>query len=309
MSKIRTGLTVEEIEQFDTNGFVVVRNGISNAWVAQLQIAAEAWIETGFERKRSGEPMSEHGIIVQQEGEFVFSVEKLHNKSRIESLELLGHPLLRAISVALCGEDVSPTYEGLSIRQFENGLFSPWHQDAIHDRATRALTIIVALDPYHGANGGERLLAGSQTEKQDICALRDSRGWKTEGLEMPDLESGDMLLYDPMIAHCAPKMIEPGKVRLIDVRYRTPELATLEGFSAEWMQERNRLKGLAQWVYGKLHDGISDEESFANDTLRKAVLHDAEPDIAGLYTHKAIYPSANFCLDFKTGDKIRVQEG
>jgi len=300
-------LSSHTLEELAKHGFTIVRGLLTPEWIEHLHTISSTWIESLDRARLSGEPLKEHGVITRQEKEYLYSVERLHNKGRIESLELLGHPAIRSLVRQTIGDEALATFEGFFINRQGDGLRQHWHQGPIRDRAEPAINVTIALDDLDDTSAAPRILPGSHLEPQDVCKLRDERGDSPEGLALIALHAGDALVCDPMIASNSVRMQSDRTVRTVQYWFRTDALATNEGFSDGWIAVRRPLLPLADFVYSRLHEGKSERESFADTAARESLYETTFPDLHGLYAVKAIYPSGNFCLDFKTGDVIKTE--
>jgi hypothetical protein len=282
------------VSEFCAQGFSVVSGLISNDLLARLCEAAETWIEHGWNIRQSGEPLFHHVRMNTPEGERIIHVEQLHRFGRIESLEVAALPEFRNAIEELCGPEPVWIFEGLNIRIPNSRATVPWMQDTIYDRAQKAVHAVLFLDDA-GSQTEYCFLPGSQLERQDICELQKQRTNTSVDLICPALLAGDILFYDPMIARVGRPNNTDVTVRSLELWFESPDLAR-SVFPSEWIAERIRLYGLAAWTYEKIRD--------TSDEKRRTLYKTLEPDIAAIYRPKAVYPAANLCLDFKTGDRI-----
>ena len=248
-------LSGEQIRFFDENGYLVLRNWIPQPLVARLQKAAEGWIERGWERhqKRDAEQSSwDDWLFAEREaGTVMWRVNYLHNKGHSASLELLGSPQVLAVAESLCGPNFVPTYESMVFKQEGDGKEVIWHQDAIHPRNYRIFNLDVYLDPSKGGAGALYVVPKSQRARQDFCTLEHSYGWQIPTAQVVEMEPGDVLLHDVMVAHGSPATQQGSALRrTLYYEFRPAEQIVDEGpWDRSWVERRMRLIPLARRKY------------------------------------------------------------
>ena len=312
-------LTPDQLRSFSNDGFVVLANFISPQACRRLQLAADSWVNAGLEIRKAGEPLFHHTYLPRS-GQIV-DIEQLHRYGKIDALELAGAPEMCEVIEQLCGPEAIWIYEGLHIHTPSAPVDTPWMQDAVfeiaHDQTEDDLfaagaNCVLYLDMVPEGEHGYYFLPGSHHQKQDVCALRDERGWDTKGLSFPQVQEGDLLIYHPMLAHsfladCPREDVDHAnewQVRTLKLWYRTPKVA-MKDFSTEWLEKRKRLSGLAGWVNAKLKEQSEISEDPEREIERRANLYERiKDDLLDAYEGNVVYPSAHFCLDFKTGDRI-----
>ncbi|HET6511543.1 MAG TPA: phytanoyl-CoA dioxygenase family protein [Candidatus Kapabacteria bacterium] len=315
-------LTPDQLRSFRSDGFIVLPRFIDLRMCELLQLAAETWVDAGLALREKGEPLFHHAFIAGPDK--IIHVEQLHRYDRIEALEIAGMPSVRALIEQMCGRDAAWIYEGLHIHTPLAPVRTPWMQDAIFESTDErdadtigGINLVLYLDPVPEGEHGYYFLPGSHEARQDICAIRDERGWDTSGLSYPEVGQGDLLIYHPMLAHSFKadreregESTSGWMVRTLEFWYRNTDVAAKD-FPTDWLEERRRLTGLAAWVNTKLqasNEGESTEGHTVEsmDVQRARLYQTVKDDLIGSYSTKVVYPSANFCLDFKPGDRISV---
>ena len=298
-------ITEQQEKAFQENGYLILERQLSDAWVNALRAAADWWMRLGVLLDQDGVPLSEHGMVRYEEENYIFSVLDLHNKGRMESLELLGSPMVLEPVKRLCGADAVCVIESLEVRRPEDNLTLPWNQRRLHGPEERALVVSVALDTLVEHRGALQFAPHTHEEKQDICAIQRQFGFESEGLIVPALQPGDILIYDTMLACCSPVVREGTPVRTIDFEFSSVQHAvTAAGRSPEWLAQKRDMLEYAEEIYHRLHDGISDEESFASSDTRAELFKNDFGRISSCYAIKTQVDPSHFCLDFKTGERV-----
>ncbi len=180
----------------------------------------------------------------------MYRVNYLHDKGQSASLELLGSPQVLAVAESLCGQNFVPTYESMVFKEEKDGAPIIWHQDAVHPRNYRIFNYDVYLDPSTADNGALRVLAQTQGYKQDFCQLEKDYGWNPPNVVVVEMQPGDVLLHDVMVAHGSPEVEGKARRRTIYYEFRAAEQILSEGpWDSEWINRRLRLIPLGLDAY------------------------------------------------------------
>jgi hypothetical protein len=247
-----THLTDKQIAFFDANGYLALHNWIPDDLLERLQAASTAWIAEGSRRDPT-HAGDDYNFAARPDGPALFRVNYLHNKGQAASLELLGAPEVLAVAESLCGPNFVPTYESLVFKQAGDGEQIPWHQDAVHPtRKHRIFNYDLYLDPSLAGAGALRVIPGSHTARQDICALTDAYGWDHPDAIEVTMEPGDVLLHNVMVVHGSPRVEGKGLRRTIYYEFRSVEEILEDGpWDAEWIDRRLRLIPLGLHAYAQ----------------------------------------------------------
>lgn len=235
-------LTEAQIRFFDEHGYLVLRDWIPGAMLARLQAAGQAWIAEG-ERHTPATAGDDYNFAQRPGGPALFRVNYLHNKGQAASLELLGAPQVLAVAESLCGPNFVPTYESLVFKQEGDGEKIPWHQDAVQPTNDyRIFNFDLYLDPSLSGAGALRVIPGTQTARQDICAIADAYGWDHPDAIEVEMQPGDVLLHNVMVVHGSPQVVGKQLRRTIYYEFRAAEEILADGpWDREWIERRMRL--------------------------------------------------------------------
>lgn len=235
-------LTDDQIRFFDAQGYLVLRNWVPADLLARLQAAGEAWIADGM-RRSPATAGDDYNFAQRPGGPALFRVNYLHNKGQAASLELLGSPQVLAVAESLCGPSFVPTYESLVFKQEGDGEKIPWHQDAVQPTSSyRIFNFDLYLDPSLRGAGALRVIPGTQTARQDICAIADAYGWEHPDAIEVEMQPGDVLLHNVMVVHGSPQVVGKELRRTIYYEFRPAEEILADGpWDIDWIERRMRL--------------------------------------------------------------------
>jgi len=287
--RTRYHLTAEQIAFFDTNGYLILRDWIPAELLKRLQDAGDAWIEQGWAAERSPEDSDPDKVdfhfAERPSGRVMFRVNYVHNKGQSASLELLGSPQVLAVAESLCGRNFVPTYESMVFKEEKDGAPIIWHQDAVHPRHYRIFNFDLYLDASTAENGALRVLAKTQHGRQDFCQLARDYGWTPPNVVVAEMQPGDVLLHDVMVAHGSPEVEGKTRRRTIYYEFRAAEQILSEGpWDREWVDRRLKL---IPWGLQAYQSAFPERDSFdwhIDDALRPAVSEERDEDLRVVHT-------------------------
>ncbi len=286
-------LTAEQVDQFDRDGYLILKNWIPTDLLDRLQDAAERWIDRGRSSDAS-DPRAGDYLWADRGGRrTMFRVDYLHDKDEGASLELLGSPEMLGIAESLAGRNFVPTYESLVFKDEGDGAAIEWHQDAVHPRTHRIFNVDVYLDAARPGQGSLRVAPGSQSSPVDVCQLTEEYGWDAPGVVQTSLEPGDVLVHDVMVVHGSEPVEGNSLRRTIYYEFRAAEQILAEGpWDAEWIDRRMRLVALGLDEHAAHHPENHRFRWDADDPLRPATSVDRE---AELRIAHLVHTSGSYC--------------
>jgi ectoine hydroxylase-related dioxygenase (phytanoyl-CoA dioxygenase family) len=238
-------LSPDQIEFFDQNGYLILRNWIKGEMLERLQAAGSEWIALG-ENLKEGDDRSDFAFAKRPTGEVFFRVDYLHDKGQVASLELLGSPEALGVAESLSGPNFVPTYESMVFKQSGEGEVIRWHQDAVHPRNHRIYNFDLYLDRSEKGAGALQVIPGSQKGRLDGCAFEEKYGWDHPDMIWVEMEPGDVLLHDVMVIHGSARTHGKALRRTIYYEFRSAEQILSEGpWDREWIDRRLRMVPLA----------------------------------------------------------------
>lgn len=292
-------LSDDQIRFFDEHGYLVLRNWITGELLARLQAAGQAWIAQG---EALGESNEDFLFAQRPYGQVLFRVNYVHNLGQAASLELLGAPQVLAVAESLCGPNFVPTYESMVFKQEGDGEQIPWHQDAVHPSGPyRIFNYDLYLDPSLSGAGALRVIPGSQRQRHDICALRDTYGWDHPDAIEVEMQPGDVLLHNVMVVHGSPHVEGKQLRRTIYYEFRAAEEILEDGpWDRSWIDRRMRLVPLGLAAH---ESAFPDGDQFTwrvDDAFRPAPLGSAEAELKVVHQ---VHMSGAYCSAGDAGGK------
>jgi ectoine hydroxylase-related dioxygenase (phytanoyl-CoA dioxygenase family) len=250
-------LTDEQIEFFDREGYLILRQWITGDLLARLQEAGRHWIALG-NGAEEGHP--DYAFAQREIGRVFFRVDYLHDKGRSASLDMLGSPQVLGVAESLCGPNFIPTYESMVFKNEGDGEAIRWHQDAVHSRKTRVFNYDLYLDHSRAGAGALRVIPKGQTSIIDACGLEAEFGWDHPDAIDVEMEPGDVLLHDVMVPHGSARTLGASLRRTIYYEFRATEMIEEEGpWDKTWVDER---RSLIPAAIESFHESYPDEPVF-----------------------------------------------
>jgi ectoine hydroxylase-related dioxygenase (phytanoyl-CoA dioxygenase family) len=297
-------LSQDQLDFFDQNGYLVLKNWIPAPMLQRLQAAGRAWIDEGLTATPENPHYVDFHFAARTHGRTMFRVDYVHNKGQAASLELLGSPQVLAVAESMCGPNFVPTYESMVFKQEGDGEAIKWHQDAVHPRDYRIFNYDLYLDHSRSGGGALWVIPGSQNQGQDICRMAESYGWNVPGAIEVEMAPGDVLLHDVMVVHGSPHTEGNALRRTIYYEFRAAEEIVQDGpWDRSWIDQRLRLIPLGMNRYARAYPTAPHFQWQVNDTFRPQISDDeaAELRIAHLVHMAGAYCSA--------GDAGKAKDG
>ena len=270
-------LPSEQVQFFDQNGYLILRKWIPDKLLESIQRAGAGWIRQGMELTSENE---DYRFNVEGGKRIMYRVDYLHNKGFPASLELLGSPQVLALAESLCGNNFVPTYEAMVFKQEGNGTAIRWHQDAVHPRRWRIFNLDMYLDASRKGAGALFVIPGTQNGKQAFCNIENSFGWDFPGAIEVEMEPGDVLMHDVMVAHGSPETHGNPLRRTIYYEFRAAEEILADGpWDRQWIDRRLRLIPVALRSYTRAYPESEPFHWRISEEFRPEVSEDAEVEL------------------------------
>jgi phytanoyl-CoA hydroxylase len=186
-------LTGEEVAQYQRDGFLVVRNLISEQEAVQWKEALKARV---VELNKLNEPS---GVCV-----FMPEMMDSYTSAKVQDSK----------TVAILEQLVGPNVEFLSVKAvFKNAkttFSSPLHHDWAYWQGTNKISIWIALDDAAPDNGCMRMAAGSHRKVAEIEKVDDGNGFnrrvsedvlKEFAIETLPVRRGDAIFFHDLTLH------------------------------------------------------------------------------------------------------------
>ena len=282
---------------FDTHGYVVLRGAIPDPMLARLRAAADAWVSAGVTAAAAGRRLDDYALADGEGGPAVIRINFLHDKGAGESLALLGSPQVMGAAESLCGADAVTVYESLFVKGREAGSAVRWHQDATHSRSARVITLGVYLDDSRVGSGALRVIPGTQTATQDICAVTAGNRAYPDGAIDVEADAGDIVIHDAMLVHCSPPSADCGARRTVYFEFRAGGQVAAEGpWDEAWVRTRMRLMPPALARHARAFPHLPAHAWRPGARFRPAPAADEAAELAAVAGMRFAIPPGNFCL-------------
>jgi ectoine hydroxylase-related dioxygenase (phytanoyl-CoA dioxygenase family) len=275
-------LSIDQVRFYDENGYLVLPGLIPPDLLQRLQQAGDGWIRQGMQPGAGGTDAGKDDYVFREKDgrRMMFRVNYLHDKGFSASLELLGSPQVLATVESLCGVNFVPTYEAMVFKQEGDGAAIRWHQDAIHPRRRRIFNLDVYLDASRKGAGALFVIPGTQVAKQAFCNIENGYGWDYPGAMEVEMEPGDVLVHDVMIAHGSPETHGKALRRTIYYEFRAAEEILAEGpWDRQWIDRRLRLLPAALRQHAQAFPQAEQFQWKINDVFRPASMNEDDVEL------------------------------
>lgn len=280
-TRSRFHLTDEQIQFFDENGYLILRQQVTGPLLERLQAAGSRWMEQGYAATEDHPQHGDFAWAKREVGEVMFRVDYIHDKGEEASLELLGSPEVLGVAESLCGPNFVPTYESMVFKQAGDGEAIRWHQDAVHPRRHRIFNYDLYLDASIAGAGALVVIPGTQDTVLDACELERMHGWTPPGSIEVEMQPGDVLLHDVMIVHGSPRAVGKALRRTIYYEFRAAEQILSEGpWDRDWVRRRQRLTPLGLRAFARQFPQSEPFEWQADEEYREPLAEDADLKVA-----------------------------
>ncbi len=198
-------ISQQQVDQFNRDGFVILRNVISPEMIQKIQDECERFI------KEKDDEMDAKGVEVDEinhKGKRYFIAMKSQKSEPMQ--ELLYGPELEAITRNILGENVYLFLEQFVVKAADKGMKFSWHQDSgyVKQKHDPYLSCWMPLDDVDEENGTVYLLPYSEagTDKRIEHVLEegtnDMIGYHGDNPGVPAiLKKGDIALFSSVCFH------------------------------------------------------------------------------------------------------------
>ena len=198
-------ITKEQVDQFEKDGFVILRNVISQEMIEKIQGECEWFI------KEKDAEMDAKGVEVDEinhKGKRYFIA--MRNKDSQPMQELLYGPEMEDITRNILGDNVYLFLEQYVVKAADKGMKFSWHQDSgyVTQKHEPYLSCWMPLDDVNEENGTVYLLsydeAGTRTRIDHVLekGTNDQIGYFGENPGVPAiLNKGDIALFSSVCFH------------------------------------------------------------------------------------------------------------
>jgi ectoine hydroxylase-related dioxygenase (phytanoyl-CoA dioxygenase family) len=210
----------EEAQFFLANGYLILRQVIAPAELAQLRAAADTLLAGGA--GVNANPDFVYGTGHSSGQPVLRRIEYVIDKTEPNKV-LLGHPFILRSVEKLMGPDLIPTWDSMVIKMAGEGIIVPWHRDAGLEEAGDQP--IFNVDFYLDAAELDTCLwvyPGSHLWPQDqVDRIIQAPGFSTEGAIPVPMQPGDVILHNIHVLHGSPASSGGKLRRVVYYEFRT----------------------------------------------------------------------------------------
>lgn len=280
-------LTTEQKNKFQALGFLKISNAINTATLEQLKTAVDFY--------SNSTPANDNIALVTgaNQQEYVIGIQHLCKIPEAPFLALLGSPLLLSIAQQICGADFFPIQEFAVIKTLGDNSKVEWHQDVVNKLKGQTFMMGIYLDEANDANGALRVIPASHKSELSICEL------KQLPYETIEMQAGDILIHDLMLAHSSGMLTQFAKRRVIYFEFMSSNQAKNEQiYTTEMIEKRTALIPLAINAYksfNNTNEAFSWQHPNKENYLNNETLIET---IESIYATQLKVKPANYCFNF-----------
>lgn len=269
-------ITEKEIQAFQENGYFQLKQCLSLELVNALRLALD---------RVCAKTDRFHDLVTgtTTDGtQYISGVDALLLKEEPVFLALLGSPLLLAVAEAVCGEEFFPVQEFAVIKRKGDPAMINWHQDVVSHAIGTTCMVGLYLDPADADNGALRIVPGSQHLGTDICNLQHLPSITA------DMQAGDVLVHDLMVAHCSGPLHTQTQRRVVYFEFMNTACALRDNVYPEsFLKARMELLDIGKCVYQAMTSGGDPHSVYLT----------AQDDLQRISNHNRAVKPANYCFD------------
>jgi phytanoyl-CoA hydroxylase len=276
-------LGIDELQQFDRDGFLAYEQVLSTAEVIQARQAISDLVQQAYARNRVA--VFGEGLAVDRDGlqgrdRFYVQCEAGTNRSELTAANceeqvrkvvwfvdehpffhylIHEHPKVRRIASTLCHPGYVTFQEMMLIKPAHIGSARVWHQDCAYF-AVKPLTAVlgmwIAIDDADSENGCMHLIPGAHAhgpllQSSNVgCTIPDDRLDLTRVVPIP-LRAGGAMFFNGLLPHMTPANRSPLRRRAIQFHVRHPEseICTREEYATIFAERDGTPAACSSWQY------------------------------------------------------------
>lgn len=252
-------LSKEQIDEFDQQGFLLLRQWIPTDFVARIRKSADSALDLAVQNALAGKNNTDICVSWKDGDPFVSAVIHPHRYMYPASLELLGSPWVLGIAESLCGEGCMTTYKSLVVKNRGSGEDFAWHQDMVHDRTSRIINISVFLSEASSTDDGLQVVPRTHLEPQDMSKAKPDAKERAVCL---GAVPGDVTIHDVMTVHGSKALTKRERRMVMTAEFRGREhLSANDRFPQDWIAARQELQVLERTLYERMAAADSGADS------------------------------------------------
>jgi len=206
-------LTTIQIEQYQEQGYLILKNWISDFEIQRMRDDVQALIEHAPKQRNADTDRNDNPVANPKDFAFTDLPDGRQVLNRIsrqlahsETMrQVYGNPKLLSTVEAIYGPDFLPFAESIVIKMPEDGAPFPWHQDGqfkTGPQPERGINFGIYLYPSTEQNGCLYVIPGSHKKGRiNLPALIEKHGERLpDAVPMP-AEPGDLVIHSRNLVH------------------------------------------------------------------------------------------------------------
>ncbi len=259
-------ISTTAIDHFNRDGFLRISGSIPAALLTKLRLVFDELCDPA-------NPVRQRTTNTHNGREYTNNIDHICITGGWPVLELMGLPAVYQVAEALCNAPCFPVQDFAVVKMLGDRTPVLWHQDMLHQRRGSAITMGIYLDAAPAGDGALRVIAGSHKSGKDICTLIK------EPFTENDMQPGDILVHDMMVAHASEPLVQQPIRRVLYFEWLTEAMVYEESAYPEAvMYKRQALLHLAQQYHSALLDG---QEESVKTTIQEKLATIYETPVHG----------------------------
>jgi len=228
-------ITPEQVRSYDENGFLHLKNVLSEKEVKLLREEEERVTTPAMETRLrssdycySNDPSSNRPVLHRI---------NLINQKGDAFLKLYGNPALLRTAEALQGRNCLPVTICLVVKSPGYGVAVPWHRDPAHCRVRHGSNLGIYLDDATDENGMLYVVPGSHKRSDiDLQKLNEEHGFNIPGAIPVHARAGDVVVHNENVLHGSRAVRSQNKRRVFYYGIRSIEEQLARGHDVAWVK-------------------------------------------------------------------------
>ena len=222
-------ITDDEQAFFLSNGYVILRNILSEEERLLLIKETSELVEQGHEAKDAAEDFS-YGKGHKSGDDILRRIDYVIDKSEA-CKALLAHPYILRSVEKLMGKDFIPTWDATVLKLPGEGIVVPWHRDSRNHCAGE--TPIFNVDFYLDDADEDTCVWGipksQKWSEEKAKPLYGSEDFSIEGAVPIPVKAGDVILHNINVLHGSPSNQSDKLRRVVYYEFRTASVEVVKG--------------------------------------------------------------------------------
>lgn len=264
LPKIHLKLDAKHVVQFRSSGYLLIKNAIAPDLLTQLKQYSDDIQTAAFYSMKNGHKHDDFAFSCHNLIPFLNRIDNFHYHAQLESLRLLGSPLIQAIANSLCSINHICSVDMMILKNKGDDLDLPWHQDVIFEPPHKVIAIGIYLEDSKVNDGALQLILDSQHRQHHIPTITDNNQ-QFKWIELA-ANAGDILIHNPMIVHRSLRLTQQPFRRTLYYEFRDLAQALQQNWPSSVIKQRQILENKAINYY-RTKESIEDIASCYQDKI------------------------------------------